>query len=146
MTAIHTIRSLMLWALVERLHRTMKVALMFHGDKSWSDNLPAVLLGLRCHDLKDLGATLTGLVSGVPDEFLSSVPHQKSSISSKWTLESTQYFQLLHRATRRKKCSCSKTWKLPAMFFSALSAQIHSVLHHSSLLTLSRTMFCPGRH
>jgi hypothetical protein len=55
----------MLWVLVERLHRTMKLALMFHGDETWSDNLPAVLLGLRCHDLKDLGATPTGLVSGV---------------------------------------------------------------------------------
>lgn len=145
MTTIHTIRSLMLWALVERLHRTIKVALMFHEDDSWSDNLPAVSLGLRCHDLKDLGATPTGLVSGVPGEFLSPVPHQKSSICSKWIMASTPYFQLLHRATRRIECSCSKTWQLPAMIFSAHSAQIHSVLH-SSLLTLRRMLFCPGQH
>jgi transposase InsO family protein len=61
--------------MVERLHRTMKAALMCHGDESWSDNLPAVLLGLRCHFKEDLGATPAELVYGepirVPGEFLS---------------------------------------------------------------------------
>ena len=63
--------------MVERLHRTMKTALMCHGDESWSDNLPAVLLGLRCHFKEDLGATSAELVYGepirLPGEFLSPV-------------------------------------------------------------------------
>lgn len=62
--------------MVERLHRTMKAALMCHGDEKWSDNIPAVLLGLRCHFKEDLGATPAELVYGepikVPGEFLCS--------------------------------------------------------------------------
>lgn len=60
--------------LIERWHRTLKAALMCHQE-SWSDALPAVLLGLRCTYKDDISATPAELVYGstirLPGEFFS---------------------------------------------------------------------------
>ena len=62
--------------LVERLHRTMKGALMCIGNKSnWTDLLPTVMLGLRTCIREDVGASPAEYVFGktlrLPGEFFS---------------------------------------------------------------------------
>jgi hypothetical protein len=60
--------------MVERLHRTLKAALMAHDDESWYMALSTVLLGLRAQYKADLQASAAELVFGepllLPGEFL----------------------------------------------------------------------------
>ncbi|KAG5321131.1 POL4 protein, partial [Pseudoatta argentina] len=62
--------------IIERWHRSLKTALMCHGETQWTDTLPVVLLGLRTCLKEDLGASVAELVYGttlkVPGEFFSS--------------------------------------------------------------------------
>uniref|UniRef100_A0AAG5D0Z6 Integrase catalytic domain-containing protein n=1 Tax=Anopheles atroparvus TaxID=41427 RepID=A0AAG5D0Z6_ANOAO len=64
--------------MVERLHRTLKAALMCKGKQSWSEQLPIVLLGLRSAHRKDLGCSAAELVFGqvlrLPGEFFDPQP------------------------------------------------------------------------
>ncbi|KAF4514259.1 UNVERIFIED_CONTAM: hypothetical protein B566_EDAN019547 [Ephemera danica] len=59
--------------MVERLHRTLKAALMCHQPDTWTEALPLVLLGLRTALKPDIKATAAELVYGeqirVPGEF-----------------------------------------------------------------------------
>ena len=52
--------------LVERLHRTLKAALMRHPNENWLEALPMVLLGLRTAHKEDLHASPAELVYGEP--------------------------------------------------------------------------------
>jgi hypothetical protein len=69
-TAYHPIAN----GLVERLHRTLKAALMCYQPDSWTDALPLVLLGLRTAVKPDIKTSAAELVYGkqlrVPGEFL----------------------------------------------------------------------------
>lgn len=60
--------------MVERLHRTLKTAIMAHGEQSWTDILPVVLLGLRTAWKEDLQCSVAEMVYGeplrIPGEFL----------------------------------------------------------------------------
>jgi len=60
--------------MVERLHRTLKAALMAHDNESWFMALSTVLLGLRAQYKADLQASAAELVFGdplrLPGEFL----------------------------------------------------------------------------
>lgn len=60
--------------MVERFHRTLKAAIMAHGEQSWTDVLPVVLLGLRAVWKEDLQCSVAELVYGeplrLPGEFL----------------------------------------------------------------------------
>ena len=40
--------------LVERLHRTLKAAIMCHAEEKWTEALPLVLLGIRTAYKEDL--------------------------------------------------------------------------------------------
>jgi len=59
--------------MVERLHRTLKAALMCSPQTPWPDLLPTVLLGLRTAVKEDLQASpaemLYGITLRVPGEF-----------------------------------------------------------------------------
>ncbi|UYV63015.1 K02A2.6-like [Cordylochernes scorpioides] len=59
---------------VERLHRTIKVALRTHDNLAWSETLPTVLLGLRTALQEDTKLTIAKMVYGQdirpPGEFL----------------------------------------------------------------------------
>ncbi|KAH8413882.1 hypothetical protein KR222_003403, partial [Zaprionus bogoriensis] len=59
--------------LVERWHRSFKVALICHSDTPWVQHLPAVLLGLRTCYKEDLKISVSELIYGtpirVPNEF-----------------------------------------------------------------------------
>jgi hypothetical protein len=52
--------------LIERLHRTMKAAIMCHADSQWTEALPLVLLGLRTAYKEDLNSYVSELVYGEP--------------------------------------------------------------------------------
>ena len=52
--------------LVERLHRTMKAAIMCHANEQWTDTLPLVLLGIRTAYKEDLQSSTAELVYGEP--------------------------------------------------------------------------------
>jgi hypothetical protein len=60
--------------LVERLHQTLKAAIMCHTHEQWTEALPLVLLGLRTAYKEDLQSSAAELVYGeplrVPGEFL----------------------------------------------------------------------------
>ncbi|XP_033213973.1 uncharacterized protein LOC117171038 [Belonocnema kinseyi] len=62
--------------LVERLHRQMKAAILYHVTERWTEVLPFVMLGIRSAWRKDLEATPADLVFGqalrLPGEFLAS--------------------------------------------------------------------------
>lgn len=61
--------------MIERQHRQLKAAIMCHGNSSWSETLPMVLLGIRTAWKEDIQATAAELVYGeplrLPGEFLS---------------------------------------------------------------------------
>jgi len=52
--------------LVERLHRTLKAAVMCHVDEKWTEALPLVLLGIRTAYKEDLKSSAAELVYGEP--------------------------------------------------------------------------------
>jgi len=52
--------------LVERLHLTMKAAIMCHANDQWTDSLPLVLLGIRTAYKGNLQASTEELVYGEP--------------------------------------------------------------------------------
>ncbi|GFY44324.1 putative gag-pol protein [Trichonephila inaurata madagascariensis] len=60
--------------MVERWHRTLKVAIMCHSNATWYQSLPTVLLGLRTTFHDDLKVTSAKLVFGeklrLPGDFL----------------------------------------------------------------------------
>lgn len=60
--------------MVERFHRTLKSAIMAHGEKRWTDVLPVILLGLRTAWKEDLQCSVAEMVYGeplrIPGEFL----------------------------------------------------------------------------
>jgi len=55
--------------LVERLHRTLKAAIMCHTEEKWTDALPLVLLGIRTAYKEDLQSSAAELVYGEPLRF-----------------------------------------------------------------------------
>lgn len=58
---------------VERLHRSLKAALMAHNNQTWSETLPTVLLGLRTAMQSDSKYAIAQMVYGqnikLPGEF-----------------------------------------------------------------------------
>jgi cleavage and polyadenylation specificity factor subunit 1 len=52
--------------LVERLHRTLKAAIMCHVDEKWTEALPLVLLGIRTAYKEDLKSSAAEHVYGEP--------------------------------------------------------------------------------
>lgn len=50
--------------MIERMHRTLKSAIMAHEDSRWTDTLPIILLGLRSSFKPDIGTTAAELVYG----------------------------------------------------------------------------------
>lgn len=64
--------------LVERFHRQLKAAITCHGNDSWVDSLPPVLLGIRSAFKEDLKTTSAELLYGeplrLPGEFLEPKP------------------------------------------------------------------------
>lgn len=62
--------------IIERLHRTLKAAIMAHEEGRWTEVLPAVLLGLRSAWKPDIKSTAAEMVYGetlrLPGEFFQS--------------------------------------------------------------------------
>lgn len=60
--------------MVERLHRTLKAAIMSHSDVRWTDSLPIIMLGIRTAWKTDLKCSAAEMVYGeplrVPGEFI----------------------------------------------------------------------------
>ncbi|GFT68529.1 retrovirus-related Pol polyprotein from transposon opus [Trichonephila clavipes] len=61
---------------VERLHRTLKVAIKAHNNIRWTESFPTVLLGLRVVIRPDISYTIAQMVYGtsikLPGEFFDS--------------------------------------------------------------------------
>ena len=64
--------------LVERMHRTLKAAIICRAQERWTEALPLVLLGMRTAFKEDLQASVAELVSGeplcIPGEILTGSP------------------------------------------------------------------------
>lgn len=67
--------------MVERLHRTLKAAIMSHSTPHWSDVLPTILLGMRASWKEDLQCSAAELVYGetlrMPGEFFHSISNTR---------------------------------------------------------------------
>lgn len=72
--------------MVERFRRQLKAAITCHADDSWTDSLPAVLLGIRAAWKEDLRTTPAELLYGEPirlsGEFLARQPTTKTDPTS----------------------------------------------------------------
>ncbi|XP_058827853.1 protein NYNRIN-like [Topomyia yanbarensis] len=59
--------------IIDRWHRTLKAAILYHNPDRWSDHLPMILLGLRTTHKEDIGASPAEMVYGstlrIPSEF-----------------------------------------------------------------------------
>ena len=78
-TAYHPVAN----GMVERMHRTLKAALMAHDDSgNWVDCLPIVLLGMRSSLKEPLGCSTAELVFGttlkLPCKFVSPSPNART--------------------------------------------------------------------
>lgn len=69
--------------IIERFHRTLKAAIMSRANPNWVEELPIILLGLRCTFKEDIGATPAELVYGtslrLPNEFLTTTKEEQIS-------------------------------------------------------------------
>jgi len=78
--------------LVERLHRTLKAAIMCHADEKWTEALPLVLLGIRNAYKEELQSPAAELVYGedlrVPGEL---------NMAAAPKVETSAFMQQLHR-------------------------------------------------
>ena len=70
--------------MVERLHRQLKAALKAHGNTSWMDSLPLVLLGIRTAVKEDIQCTAAEMVYGatlrLPGELIT--PSRPESVNT----------------------------------------------------------------
>jgi len=64
--------------LVERMHRSLKAAIMCRAEERWTEALPLALLGMRTAFKEDLQASVAELVYGeplrIPGELLAASP------------------------------------------------------------------------
>ncbi|CAB0012867.1 unnamed protein product [Nesidiocoris tenuis] len=51
---------------IERFHRTLKAAIRAHGQKKWTEVLPAILLGIRASIKLDANASIAEMLYGMP--------------------------------------------------------------------------------
>lgn len=84
--------------MIERFHRTMKAAIMAHGERRWTDVLPVILLGIRTAWKEDLQCSVAELVYGeplrIPGEFLQT-SYSKQLTQSDFVSELRHYMSLM---------------------------------------------------
>jgi len=116
--------------LVERLHRTMKAAIMCHADEQWTDTLPLVLLGIRTAYKEDLKSSTAELVYGEPlrnpGELLVAVPQQ---------VETSTFIKQLRQHMNRLR-------SIPASRHASPGTFIHNNIIIESIVP-SRNIGCP---
>jgi cleavage and polyadenylation specificity factor subunit 1 len=73
-TAFHPVAN----GLVERMHRSLKAAIMCRAQERWTDDFPIILLGMRTAFKEDLQASVAKFVHGeplrIPGELLTASP------------------------------------------------------------------------
>lgn len=116
--------------MVERLHRTLKAAIMAHDEKRWTDVLPTILLGIRTAWKDDLGACAAEMVYGetvkIPGEFL----HTSHT-------HSTQALQPQHFITQLRSYM-SRIQPQPASRHTNKAIFVHKDIHHTSHVFLRK--------
>lgn len=94
---------------IERFHRTLKTALMAHGNVKWTQTLPTVLLGLRSA-LNSSNLAVAEMVYGVPlrlpGDFLSE-PSQQTINEDNFVGELRKYMSKLQPVPSKHKNKCS---------------------------------------
>jgi hypothetical protein len=97
--------------LAERLHRTLKAAIMCHADGAWTEALPLVLLGLRSAYKEDLESSAAELVYGeplrIPGELLMSAAPK---------VEASAFIQQLRHHMERLRPTPAARHSSPATF------------------------------
>ena len=106
--------------LVERLHRTLKTAIMCHDDTSWTEALPIVLLGIRTACKEDIQSSAAELVYGEP---LSIPGELLTPTASK--MEPSTFLQQLRR-------HMSQLRPMPAARHASAATFIHKDLKNST--------------
>ena len=115
--------------LVERLHRTMKAAIMCHSTEQWTESLPLVLLGLRPAYKEDLHSSAAEMVYGeplrIPGEILVPVTQQ--------TDPSTFIQQLRSNMTRLRPTPASRHAVPGTFIHKDLVTSTHVFLRHDGI-------------
>ena len=115
---------------IERLHRTLKAAIMCSADEQWNESLPLVLLGIRTAFKDDLQSSAAELLCGeplrIPGEFLvPATPKAEPSI----------FIQQLRRHMSQPRPTPAARYAFPATF-------IHNSLRNSSHVYLRQDPVC----
>lgn len=79
--------------MVERFHRTLKAAIMAHDERSWTDVLPVILLGMRTAWKEDMQCSVAEMVYGEPLR----IPGEFFQASYKRTLTQPDFVTELRR-------------------------------------------------
>jgi len=116
--------------LVERLHRTMKAAIMRHADYQWTEALPLVLLGIRTAYKEDLQSSTAELVYG-----------EHLRVSGKLlaaafpNVEASAFIQQLRRQMDQLRPTTTARHSSPAIF-------VHKDLQDSTHVFLRQDSIC----
>ena len=116
--------------LVERLHRQLKAAIKCRDSTRWTEELPVVLLGIRCAHKEDLNATAAEMVYGqslrLPGEFFSS--------SSDMTIDNSDFVSRLRSTIRTLRPMPSKRHGEATTFiYKDLKTCSHVFLRHDAV-------------
>ncbi|XP_018333877.1 uncharacterized protein LOC108742987 [Agrilus planipennis] len=94
-TAYHPVTN----GMVERCHRQLKAAIKCHEHSSWTEALPAVMLGIRAAWKDDLRSTIAEMVYGeplrLPGEFLTTSQEPNNNTPADFVQILRQHTQLL---------------------------------------------------
>ncbi|XP_018336667.1 uncharacterized protein LOC108745098 [Agrilus planipennis] len=85
--------------MVERFHRQLKAAIKCHGNPSWTETLPAVMLGIRAAWKDDLQSTIAEMVYGeplrLPGEFITASQEPDANTQADFVQNLRRHTQLL---------------------------------------------------
>lgn len=95
--------------LVERLHRTLKAAIMCVDSKHWCDKLPLILLGLRTAIREDINCSVAEMTYGQPlripgefiDQMVKDISHSDYLILLQQTMQQLSPIKNQHHSSHR---------------------------------------------
>lgn len=116
--------------MIERLHRTLKAAIMAHEGTKWTEALPFVLLGIRAAWKPDIKSSAAEMVYGetlrIPGEFF-------NAHTPTFTTETNFVTQLREHMTRLKPSPASRHGKKPVFVHEDLKTATHIFLRKDAL-------------
>lgn len=116
--------------MIERLHRTLKAAIMAHGETRWTEILPVILLGIRAAWKDDLKCSSAEMVYGEPLK----IPGEFLNFSQNRTIEPSAFVaQLRDHMNRLRPQPASRHCNRPVFVHNDLKTSTHVFLRKDAL-------------